>query len=334
MAKKGSRFDVVINTDDNYIQHCMAMLCSLYENNKEYDIVLHVVMKLLSEQSRKFISDLTRKYGNECHYYIVDESPLESVQFRKQRPLSKAAYYRLLLSSILPQTLHKVLYLDCDIIVLRDISEVFEIELDGYALAASIDDFPYTPQHRLQLNMEADERTFCSGVMMINLKYWREYDSETKLLEYAKRYKKEVHLHDQDVLNYVFKKKWFLLPPKWNRSPYSLLVAGNIHFQSFDMDEYLHNPMLLHYANLNLKPWYNIYTYKRHYYRDYLKKSGYTSIRYDKVSWTVRMLAYKSQLKLIMSLYLKPYTPLIVQIILGDIMGAMKGFMKLFSVKR
>lgn len=334
MVKMGNGFDVVINTDDNYIQHCMAMLCSLYENNKEYDIVLHVVTKSLSDQNQNFISDLTRKYGNKCYYYIVDESSLDGVQFRKQRPLSKAAYYRLLLSSILPQTLDKVLYLDCDIIVLRDISEVFQIELDDYALAASIDDFPYTPQHRLQLSMEADERTFCSGVMMINLKYWRKYDSETKLLEYAKCYRKEIHLHDQDVLNYVFKKKWFLLPPKWNRIPYSLLVAGNVRFQSFDMDEYLHNPMLLHYASLNLKPWYNIYTYKRHYYRDYLKKSGYAPIKFDKVSWKIRMLAYRSQFGLIIRLYLEPCAPRIVKIILEDLKDVIRGFIKLFSIKR
>lgn len=327
------KFNIVINTDDNYIQHCMAMLCSLYENNKGHEIVLHVVLKSLSDQNRNFISGITQKYGNECHYYIVDESPLEGVQFRKQRPLSKAAYYRLLLGSILPQNIDKVFYLDCDIIILRDISEVFQIELDDYALAAAIDDFPYTPQHRLQLSMEADERTFCSGVMMVNLRYWREHDSEMKLLEYAKRYREEVHLHDQDVLNYVFKKKWFLLPPKWNRLPYCLLKDVNVHFQSFDVDEYLHNPMLLHYASLNLKPWYNIYTYKKHYYCEYLQKSEYTPIKYDKVPWKVRILAYKAQLKLVIHLYMEPYTPKLVRIILGDLMNIIKGCCRIFHYR-
>lgn len=84
-----------------------------------------------------------------------------------------AAYYRLLLSSVLPQNLDKVLYLDCDMIVMRDIQEIFKIEIDNYALAATIDKFPYTEKHRLQLHMEVGERTFCSGIMLVNLKYWR-----------------------------------------------------------------------------------------------------------------------------------------------------------------
>ncbi len=278
------KFDVVINTDDKYLQHCMAMLCSLYENNAVHEITLHVLQKHLSDESKEYIEGLTSKYQNHVFFYEMDETPLQGVQFRKNRPLSMAAYYRLLLSSVLPQEVDKVLYLDCDIIVLRDISEIFCIELDDYALAASIDYFPYSQQHRLQLHMEADERTFCSGVMLVNLNYWRNHNVESGLLEYAKRKRNVVYLHDQDVLNYYFKKKWFLLPPKWNRTANKLRAQRLQWCKKFDYKEYAFEPILIHYASVGIKPWYNAPVPERRSYEEYLQKSGFRNIVYEKKS--------------------------------------------------
>lgn len=278
------KFDIVINTDDNYIQHAMAMLCSLYENNREHDITVHVLQKDLSEKSRDYITGLSERYGNKAIFHTVNEQPLHGVQFRKNRPLSMAAYYRLLLSSILPQELDRVLYLDCDIIVVRNIKEIFGIEIDNYALAASLDHFPYTQQHRLQLHMEVGERTFCSGIMLVNLKYWREHHVEPGLLEYAKRHRKEIYLHDQDVLNYYFKKKWFLLPPKWNRVACSIKPLPCCHYRDFDLRDYVFSPMLYHYASFNIKPWYDAPSPCKDMYIRHLQKSGYKEIRFNKVS--------------------------------------------------
>lgn len=278
--KTNMEFDVVINTDDNYIQHCMAMLCSLYENNKEHTITLHVLKKHLSDNCMGEIQRLTNEYNNKCFFYTVDETLLEGVQFRSKRPLSKAAYYRLLLASVLPNEIDKILYLDCDIIVLKDLSEVFNIELNKYALAATLDNFPYTNQHRLQLHMEADERTFCSGIMLVNLKYWRDNDCEPQLLEYAKRYRKEVYLHDQDVLNYLFKKKWFLLPPKWNRVAYAHICKPSPRYRNFDYFEYRRSPMLIHYADPRLKPWLAIRTPYKNEYLKYVRLSGIKPVRF------------------------------------------------------
>lgn len=273
--------NITINTDNRFIQHTMAMLCSLYENNRQHKIIVHVLQNNLSEESRKYLIDLTDRYNMEISFYTVQEDVLDGVQFRKNRPLSLAAYYRLLLSEVLPKSLEKVLYLDCDTIVMDDISEIFQLEIENYALAATLDTFPYTNQHRNQLHMEADQKTFCSGVMLVNLKYWRDNDVTSGLLEYAKRPRKEVHLHDQDVLNYFFKKNWFLLPPKWNRYATSSKAFRCNGYRSFDYMEYTLSPKIYHYASVNIKPWYQGFSPRKKYYLKYLKKS-----EYDKVVFT------------------------------------------------
>lgn len=300
-------FNIVINTDDNYIQHAMAMLCSLYENNREHEITLHVLHRNLSEKSCNYINRLSARYDNYVRFYVVNEEPLQGVQFRKNRPLSMAAYYRLLLSTILPKELDKVLYLDCDIIVVRDIREIFEIEIDKFALAASLDRFPYSQQHRQQLHMEVGERTFCSGIMLVNLKYWREHNVELGLLEYAKRYRKEVYLHDQDVLNYYFKKQWFLLPPKWNRVATSVAPLNYIHYHDFDKEDYVLSPMLYHYASVGIKPWMDAVSPEKSYYIRYLRMSGFQECSFISLPLRKRLNLFYITMKYIIKYNLYRY---------------------------
>lgn len=276
--------DVVVNLDDNYLQHAMAMLCSLFENNKGHYITVHVLNKNLSEAAVVNLVSLSLRYNNRTIFYTVDEKLLEGVQFRQNQPLTMAAYYRLLISSILPKELEKVLYLDCDMVVMRDIGELYQIELDDYALAATLDSFPYTEQHRLQLHMEVGERVFCSGVMLVNLKYWRNHNVEPGLLEYAKRQRKEVFFHDQDVLNYYFKRKWFLLPPKWNHIVGNMRVIKGPHYRNFDLIAFVKEPVIYHYASLDIKPWYNAPTPEKRMYVKYLRLSQYKEIKFERLS--------------------------------------------------
>lgn len=287
-------FNVTCNTDDNYVQHCAAMLCSLFENNKEHSFNVHILTESLSNTSIIKLKEIAYEYGNIITFHNVDICRLQGVKFRKNRPLTMAAYYRLLLPSILKE-IDSVLYLDCDMIIVDNICELFSLNIDSYALAASGDEFPYSDLHRLQLEMPVGTRTFCSGMMMINLSYWRKVNAEEKLIEYAKRDREVVYLHDQDALNYVFKNQWYLLPPKWNH------VAGTMYptvvkdlLKPYDIFEYIFKPKIIHYAG-EIKPWYNVLCPDGEFYKYYLHKSNYEDfyfISFPKKKAFVFMIKY------------------------------------------
>lgn len=315
------KFDVVINTDDNYIQHCMAMLCSLYENNKDHTITLHILSNKLNSGNKNLITAISGRYNNNAVFHNIDEARIGEVQFRKQRPLSKAAYYRLLLGSVLDLSIHKVLYLDCDMIVLQDVSSLFELEIDEFGLAACRDDFPYTDQHRKQLHMECGEKVFCSGIMLVNLDFWRAGDYEEKLLEYAHRTRKEVHLHDQDVLNYVFKKKWFVLPPKWNRNAYIDNALSFDGLLDYDYNEYTYHPVVLHYASVGMKPWISVNFPNRKPYLHYLALSEYPNPVFQKGNLTLHLKAAVMNTSIWLNRYVWPYTPKLLKTLVSDILG-------------
>lgn len=337
-------YHVTCNTDDNYAQHCCAMLCSLFENNKEYNFHVHILTHGLAEESKSFLHSLCNRYNNELTIYEVDESKLDGVQFRISRPLTKAAYYRILLPEILDKSIKKILYLDCDMVVVGNVIELYDLELDHYALAATLDCMPFNSGHRNQLHMETDERTFCSGMMLINLQYWREVKATEKLLDFSKRTRKPVWLHDQDSLNYVFKKQWFLLPPKWNKVSVSFLpnVQG---LSKFDIYEYVYEPKIIHFSS-EAKPWLDMsFPYSKEY-RKYLELSGFLNPTFIKLSisekckfcvWNCRYYTRK---------YILPFIPQTIIIVLSDIFnlinllmssgnkGKMRSFILDQSIKR
>lgn len=317
--------NITCNTDDNYIQHCMAMLCSVFENNRNV-IHVHVLTQGLSTDNIEEIKELCNRYANQLTIYQVDESPLEGVQFRKERPLSKAAYYRLLLASIISKDIDKILYLDCDMIVTDELLPLYNIDLTDYALAATADYMPTNDQHRQQLNLEFDERTFCSGIMLINLKYWRDHGSEKELLAFAKKPRNPVYLHDQDVLNYVFRKQWFRLPPKWNRIVFNIVPGGpRFGYKRADIREYLHSPVVVHYAN-KVKPWYDMWMPMRKYYREYLKKSGYKNVKFQKICIKQKLDLDYVILRYLYKYYVLPLIPQILFLLIHDIYKLMTFF--------
>ena len=121
MKNIDNTYHIGCSTDDNYVHHASVMICSLLENNRDNAIVVHLLHDVLSQENVDFLTSLVHRYGAGIVFHKVDVRRLAGVKFRTHRPLSMAAYYRLLLSSVL-DGLDKVLYLDVDTAVLGNVS--------------------------------------------------------------------------------------------------------------------------------------------------------------------------------------------------------------------
>ena len=128
--------DIVCSIDNNYVQHCCVMLTSFFENNKEEGNVIHLLTEGITEDNKKTIEELIHAYKGEFCYYLVNSEIVASFPIKEGDHLTIATYYRLLMADILPQSIDKILYLDCDIIINDSITELWNTSLDGYAMAA------------------------------------------------------------------------------------------------------------------------------------------------------------------------------------------------------
>lgn len=279
MMKTPLTLHICMCSDVSYLRHCAVTILSVLDRCPKASghIIFHLMLpSKLDFSERDKLDIFTRENHINLMIHPIDETLLEGVKFRENRPLSKAAYYRLLLSSVLPEDVHTVLYLDSDILVLRDLTDLFSLDISNYALAATKDISGLNDEHRFQLQLNYMQSYFCSGMMYVNLDYWRCHHVEEQLLEFARRERK-VFYHDQDALNFVFKGRWFRLSPVWNRF-YPYFYHDNMFEGYSDRYEMEHTPRIIHFFHY-FKPWnefkisgkeWNVY---RKLYDDYLAKT-------------------------------------------------------------
>ena len=278
---------VCCNIDDNYAQHCGVMLCSLFENNKQEQFEIHILISSLKDENKENLNQIVSRYDSVCHFHIVNSELLKDVKYRAERPLSEATYYRILLASTLDESISKILYLDSDMIVLGDISPIFEIDLQNYALAAARDLQKLTDELRFILSLPQNAPYFNAGMMLINLDYWREHKSEQLLIDFSKN-AKNIYNHDQDALNAVFNGHWFMLTPRWNRFfPYN--YESSFFENDIDRKAYKKDPVIIHYVNYfkawNRFIWIGVKWHKyRNCYYQYLKLTPWANFKSSRVT--------------------------------------------------
>ncbi len=83
------------------------------------------------------------------------------------------------------------------------LKDLYETNIDNCSLAASLDSQCQNEKRKQPLGMKNDTNYFGAGMLLINLKYWRENKIEEKSFEYIRINSEKLLWHDQDTLNAV-----------------------------------------------------------------------------------------------------------------------------------
>lgn len=251
--------DIVICTDNNYVMPSGVLFCSICENNRQEDITFHVIAdQSFSDENRQALSNIVKKYEKKIYFYQIDPSIFTSFPVgRKDQPIhiTLAAYYRLYLTELLPKDLNKVLYLDGDIIVRGNLKDLWETDIENYAVGVIPDQSEGLIHFYNRLKYPQRLGYFNSGVLLINLDYWRKYNLIRQFYDFLQKYPERIQLHDQDILNYVLKDQKKNLPLKYNVQNKFLYKEISISWEYEEqLEEAIKNPCIIHYL-LSNKPW-------------------------------------------------------------------------------
>jgi lipopolysaccharide biosynthesis glycosyltransferase len=243
--------EVLCACDQRYFPHAGTMLCSLLEHNNVSGIHLfyHSVTDLELVKLESFVS----KYGAKITFYEMALTDFEGLHIDKWA--SAAVYFRLLAPRFLPIELDKILYLDSDIIVRRSLASLWNTDITGYALAA-------VPNHednaRKLLGFPEGAKYFNSGVLLLNLHFWKENQVVENAIAFIRNNPGKVHFWDQDALNATLIDKWVELPTCWNWQLNSTPLKPGIE----------PGPAIVHFLTDD-KPWHSFGTHllKGEYYK-------------------------------------------------------------------
>jgi lipopolysaccharide biosynthesis glycosyltransferase len=166
------------------------------------------------------------------------------------------AYDRLLLPELLPD-LDKVIYLDADLVVLRDPGRLWDLDPDGALLLAVPETDPdcrYVSSRKgiarhAELGLREDLEVFNSGVMVLDLAEWRRCHVTRQVFDYLHATEGEGGWHDQDALNAVAAGRWGKLDPSWNVTMHRFRAG-----ESPGEPDVAASTSILHF-NSSVKPW-------------------------------------------------------------------------------
>lgn len=278
MQIKKQTISILCATDDNYVPYCGIMLTSLFENNKDVPICVYIIIdKPLSASNMQRFIHLTNKYNQKIEFVRIDKTIFEQFPTKGMDYWSIAMYYRIFAEQLLPESVHRVLYLDCDIIVCGSLASLWDIDMAGKAVGGVSDIFTFYGECYERLQYPKDNGYFNSGVLLMNLDYWREHKICQRCLVYLNNNYDRLFANDQDVLNAVLWNQKLRLPVTYN---YQVQFLANYFYHKDEPELQAEirntksNPIIIHYA-VPTKPW-NVLYYKMPYKRiwwQYKRKS-------------------------------------------------------------
>lgn len=255
----GTEIPIIFSTDDNYIPYLDVAVASLIANaSTDYRYRIIVLNTGLRGEN------IAKVKGNERPGFTIDFVDISkrveklSAYFKNIYHFSIVTYYRLFIASLFPQY-DKIIYLDCDLVVLGDISKLYNIDLGDNILSAAPEQFvqntaEFRDYAEIALGVDPDGYVN-AGVLLINLKEFRRNKIEEKFVKLITEYDFDLLDPDQAYLNYLCQGKIHTLPNGWNKEPMALPCEGEkniVHYalykKPWQYDDVMDGESFWHYA--------------------------------------------------------------------------------------
>lgn len=252
--------------DDNYLIPACVMLESLMKKNEDIQFVAHTFADDLSEESIEKLKNTLKDGGAELIVHVLPEHAKELIQDAPTlKHVSIATYYRLFLPYVIDESVRKVLYLDCDILIRRSVKGLFKKTNPDIVIVGVAD---LNEEEHAERVGGVDVYVNAGVLTMDMIGIRKMYTMESMAEEIAKiiSQPKKIIMGDQDIINLLFAGHIEKVPTKYN-------------FQRVTQKAYcLKHPSIVKKAVIahfiaTDKPWHNDYLliYAREYY-SYLRK--------------------------------------------------------------
>ncbi|GAB3918950.1 glycosyltransferase family 8 protein [Mucilaginibacter boryungensis] len=272
MSASNTTIPIVVVTDEHYVILLGVLLKSIEANHKTGEkIHVYVVEDGVKKSSQKKIHATVNPDMFTISWVKMEDAvagvklPIDHTSF----PLT--TYMRLFIPNIVPPGTKKALFLDVDMIVLEDISKLWNEDLGNYVIGAVQDPRLLTVDNEWggifnykELGLEPKTKYFNAGLLVVNIPLWTEQSLTQRIIDCVNNNIKFANYPDQYGLNVVLANQWHELDTRWN------------YFASGDLKD----PYLIHFVSR--KPIYTTYTnnpYYKELFDNYQKLTPWKNVK-------------------------------------------------------
>ena len=245
---------ILVTIDEGYIPPFKVLAKSVAMSNRDHSINFILVHSSIRSELVSELQTYCAVIGAFLTEVKLDPSQFGDAPTTRRYPLE--VYFRLLAPHILPPSIDRVIYLDCDILVINSLVPLWEMDLYGMAFAAASHSGEKSPIDWVnQMRLGTDHEFFNTGVLVMDVARAREVMTLEKLVDSANGIGRRIILPDQDVFNIVCGECCLRIDDEiWNYDayvyPWNLAKSRGRH----DVDWVMENVSVLHFCWPH-KPW-------------------------------------------------------------------------------
>lgn len=210
--------NILLSFDDNdwiYTRHAAVTILSLLETNKKNKIKIYIMSSSLPQENIDELKRIVKLYNQEIEFIICADivpEELKKVIINKREDMRWPRYRYFFPNHI--KWIDRILYMDCDVLVMKDISELYNMDMYWKSIAACNDTRPYySEKHRKEFWLK---QYINSGVLLFDVKkYELTKISIKKMKEINERYSQYFRGRDQDKINIIFENDFFVTDKEW-----------------------------------------------------------------------------------------------------------------------
>jgi lipopolysaccharide biosynthesis glycosyltransferase len=257
--------DIVYAGDDKFAWIMGVSMLSLMERNRQAErIHFHILDGGIERENREKLVWMTEKYGRASTFYPAKETIEREMRGRKAPRGSLSMFSRLFMGRLLPQSLEKVLYLDCDTLITGSLTDLWNTPFEGHILVGVND--CCSGMHRKWVYLRNDQLYLQTGMLLIDMEGWRRFGVEAKVKEAIKRLHGVGPYGDQCLLSIVLADHTKAVHPRYNclisRCVFTYRQLMKWRRPSFfyseqEVQESVSHPVVIHFATFfhAPRPW-------------------------------------------------------------------------------
>jgi lipopolysaccharide biosynthesis glycosyltransferase len=251
----------VLAADDRFSRPLAVTIRSIVSNlTPGRSLTMYLCDMGIAQKNRGLVESVGAHPDVEIHWI---SSLKEKVDHLPQAwpGITRAAYARLYIPSVLPPEVDKALYLDCDLIARRCIGDLFDLPVGDFAAMGVADaaspyvcstyGVPYWFRH----GRRADDVNFNSGVLLMNLPIWRDKDLAQEAFNYLTDGRHQFMV-DQEAINAVLPGQIGELDPRWNQQTehFKDIFQATLPYDEAQLRELTEKPWIVHFTT-SIKAW-------------------------------------------------------------------------------
>ena len=254
--------NIVFTADDHFIRQVTTAVISILENNKDTQLSIYLLSKGITNKHKSILKKMVEGYSQSFFFIEIKDLTEYFNEAIDTGGWNDIVLARLFFDIMLPSHIDRLIYLDGDVIVRHSLLDLWNTDLGSKILGMVVE--PTASKTRKKdLGITPKGSYYNAGVMLIDLKKWREKKIKERILRYYKAHNNYLFANDQDAINGELKDEIYPLPITYNYCntyyyyPYTAIRKMIPDYNLGTKDDYMKaiaDPCIIHFLGEE-RPW-------------------------------------------------------------------------------